>query len=68
MIENVKQYILKNVGVQHKFVYKGVRNQVDEFEGTIKDLYPNIFTVILVDGSLKSFAYSDILVSNLKIC
>ena len=67
MLDGVKEYVLKNVGVKHKFVYKGSRNQTDEFYGTIKDTYPKVFTVLSVDNKIRSFSYSDILISNLRI-
>lgn len=67
MLDSIKQYVIENVGLQHKFIYKGSRNQVEEFYGRIKDIYPKIFTIILSDNKIKAFSYSDILVSNLKI-
>lgn len=67
MLDSVKQYVIENVGLDHKFVYKGSRNQIEEFCGKIKDVYPKIFTIVLSDNRIKSFSYSDILVSNLKI-
>ena len=67
MLDSVKQYIIKNVGIKHKFAYKGSRNQIEEFYGEIRDIYPRIFTIVSSDNKIKSFSYSDILISNLKI-
>ena len=67
MLDSVKQYVIKNVGVTHKFIYKGSRNQIEEFYGKIKDIYPMIFTIVSSDNKIKAFSYSDILISNLKI-
>lgn len=67
MIENVKTKIKKNVGIKHKFIFNGVRNQSEEFEGVINNTYNKVFT-ILIDGCiLKSFSYSDVLTNNLEI-
>ncbi len=67
MLDSIKQLVLNNVGVWHSFRYKGVRNQIDEFAGMIKNVYPAVFTIMLEDSSIKSFSYSDILVSTLEI-
>ena len=52
-----------------KFKFNGSRNQIEEFEGIIKNTYPAIFTIETksVDSRIKSFTYSDILVENLEI-
>lgn len=67
MLDRVKQYIAKNVGIEHKFVYKGSRNQNEEFFGRINSIYPNVFTILLKNNSIKSFSYSDVLIAHLKI-
>lgn len=67
MIEKIKHKIQNNVGIKHKFIFNGSRNQIEEFEGVINNTYNKVFT-ILVDGyTLKSFSYSDILTNNLEI-
>ena len=38
----------------------GMRNKTDSFVGTLKDIYPQIFTVD-TGITLKSFSYSDII-------
>ncbi|MBQ2639599.1 MAG: Veg family protein [Bacilli bacterium] len=66
-IDKVKKIVLENKNKKKKFIYKGTRNQIDEFIGTINETYPVIFTIKLEDNSIKSYSYSDILIGNLKI-
>ena len=66
-LEKIKGYILKNKGVLHCFRYKGSRNQIEEFEGTINNLYPAIFTILTKDSRIQSFSYSDFLIGNIVI-
>ena len=66
-IDSVKELVRKNKGELRSFVFHGSRNQIDEFKGVITAMYPAIF-VITSDGSqIRSFSYSDLLVSNLEI-
>ena len=66
-IEKAKELVKNNKNKKKKFIYKGTRNQKDEFIGIINEMYPAIFTVRLDDDSIKSYSYSDILIGNLKI-
>ncbi len=66
-LDKVREVVLENKGVVRSFVFKGARNQIDEFDGVITDMYPAIFTITLDDNKVKSFSYSDILIDNLKI-
>ena len=48
------------------FRYNGSRNQIEEFIGYIDKLYPNVFTIKLVDSNrIKSFSYNDVLIHKL---
>lgn len=38
----------------------GMRNKKDKFIGTLKDIYPQIFTVE-VDKTIRSFSYSELI-------
>lgn len=38
----------------------GMRNKTDSFIGTLKDIYPQIFTVE-VNGSIRSFSYGELI-------
>ena len=66
-LDKIKEIVKDNKGVPHSFKFKGTRNQVDEFEGVITDLYPAIFIITMDDDKIKSFSYSDLLVDNLEI-
>lgn len=66
-LDYAKAKVNKNVGVRHKFVYKGLRNQQEEFFGIISKMYPAIFTIILDNGELRAFSYSDFLIGNIEM-
>ena len=66
-IDKIKEIVERNKNKNKKFVYKGTRNQREEFNGFINEMYPAIFTIKLEDNSIKSYSYSDILIGNLKI-
>ena len=67
ILENVKNYIFSNLGVVHKFVFYGSRNQNEEFIGMITKLYPAVFVITLENGQIRSYSYNDVLISNLQI-
>ena len=67
-INNIRNDIEKHLGIEHKFIYKGLRGQDDIFFGMIFRVYPRVFTIITNDGLLKSFSYSDYAINLLKIC
>ena len=54
--DNLKTHIGERVMVK---IY-GMRNKTDSFIGTIKDIYPQIFTVE-VGSTVKSFSYSELI-------
>ena len=62
-----KRIVNDNIFVRHHFFYKGVRNQSEEFDGKIIKAYPSIFIIELLDNTIKSFSYNDIIVGNIKI-
>ena len=66
-LDKIKEYVASNKGIVHSFIFKGTRNQVDEFQGIITDLYPTIFIITLDNSKVKSFSYSDLLVDSLEI-
>ena len=66
-LDKVKKDIEKYLYEEHKFIYIGSRNQVEEFKGKISNLYPAIFIIITSEGMYKSFTYSDFAIGNLKI-
>ena len=44
----------------------GSRNKVETIKGSISNVYPNIFTV-MVDGEQRSFRYADIITGEIKV-
>lgn len=66
-IDKMKEMVQENQGVPHLFRFHGARNQIDDFKGVITAMYPAIFIITLDDYQVKSFSYSDLLVSNLEI-
>ena len=66
MIDKVRNDMIKLQGKKIKFRYNGSRNQIEEFEGIIKNCYNS---VIIIDmGNMnKSFSYSDILIGTLEV-
>ena len=66
-MNKVKNKVKENVGIKHKFIFNGSRNQIEEFEGVINRTYNKVFTILVNDNTLKSFSYSDVLTNNLEI-
>ena len=67
ILDNVRKYISDNLGVFHKFIFYGSRNQTEEFLGILTKVYPAIFVITLENGQIRSYSYNDVLISNLKI-
>ena len=68
-IKNIKIDLEKNKGKILRFKFNGSRNQIEEFSGTIENMYNNIFVVRLYDSNqqIKSFSYVDVLTESLQI-
>ena len=67
-IEKVKNEIMLCKGKIKSFKFCGTRNKIEEFSGTIVDIYPSIFIVKVIDNNVvKSFSYSDVLIHKLVI-
>lgn len=66
MIDNIRNKILGFIGKEIRFRYNGSRNQIEEFSGVIVNCYKAVF-IIDVNGLIKSFTYSDVLIGNLEI-
>jgi len=69
VINKIKDDIKRKQGKLLKFRFNGARNQIEEFEGTIVNVYNYIFTIKTSDEKeeIKSFTYSDVLIDNLEI-
>ena len=68
-IDKIKEIVKNNRGVERSFRFRGTRNQIDEFDGIITDMYQAIFIISVKDNTsrVKSFSYSDLLTENLEI-
>ena len=69
MINQIKKDIENKKGKVLKFRFNGTRNQKEEFEGIITEIYNSIFTIKTISDKeeIKSFTYSDVLIDNLEI-
>lgn len=66
-LDKIKKIVRESLGISHLFRFRGARNQIEEFEGVITDLYPSIFIVTTNNNVVRSFTYSDLLIANLEI-
>ena len=68
-IEKIKNDIEDIKGKKRTFRFNGSRNQIEEFSGTIENVYNYIFLVKIdnENESLRSFSYTDILTESLEI-
>lgn len=67
IINKIKERISNDIGVRHKFVFHGSRNQNEEFFGIVSKIFPAIFTIELDNGQIRTYSYNDVLISNLEI-
>ena len=65
-LDRAKEMVKENVGLNLKFVYRGARNQIEEFEGKIIKCYPAIFIIETDNHIIKSFTYSDFIIKTIK--
>lgn len=67
MIGKIKDNLKDKKGKNLHFKFNGARNQIEEFNGSIENMYNFIFTIKTDDNKIKSFTYSDILIETLEI-
>ena len=69
MINKIKEDIINKKGEKHHFRFNGARNQIEEFDGIITEVYNSIFIIKIINDKeeVKSFTYSDILIENLEV-
>ena len=66
-LDTARNKIKDKIGLHLRFIYRGTRNQIEEFEGKIIKCYPYIFIIETDDHVIKSFTYSDFVIKNIKI-
>ena len=66
MVSDIKKELERNIGRKVRITVYGMRNRKEVVVGTIKEVYPNIFTVSSRDISI-CFSYSDVLIGDIKI-
>lgn len=68
-IDKIRNDLNNKLNDKFHFIYNGARNQIEEFEGKIVNLYNYVFIVKVDDTEIKkSFSYTDILIGNLVVC
>ena len=68
-IKKIRMQLEQNKGKTLHFRFNGSRNQIEEFNGEIIELYPSIFLVRLEgeENKIKSFSYSDLITESVEI-
>ena len=67
MLEKVKNNVRSSLNVNRRFIFHGARNQNEEFEGMVTEIYPAVFVINIGSGQIRTFSYSDLLIGNLEI-
>lgn len=65
-LDRAKEIVRERIGLDLKFIYRGARNQIEEFEGKIIKCYPAIFIIETDNHIIKSFTYNDFIIKNIK--
>ena len=65
-IYQAKEFVRSNYGNRVLVKVLGIRNKVEMVEGIISECYSHVFIVRTKFGN-KSFAYTDVLVGNIKV-
>lgn len=68
-LQEIKNKVNNNIGHDVIIRYNLGRNKVEKYKVRIKETYPNIFIVQLIDeqSSIKSFSYADVMTKTIKI-
>lgn len=67
-ISLIKEELERNIGRDVIIKYNLGRNKIEKYHAKIKELYNYIFVVeIKKNNELKSFTYSDVITSTIKI-
>ena len=66
-LDKIRKIIKSYIGKECRFIYKGSRNQNEEFDGIIVKCFPSIFLIKTINGTFKSFSYNDFVIRNIRI-
>lgn len=66
-LDRVREKVLEHVGKHTKFIYKGSRNQKEEFMGVIIKCFSHIFIIKTDSGQIKSFTYNDFIIKTIRM-
>lgn len=66
-LDKCRKMIYSKMNHLYRFIYRGPRNQIEEFQGKIIKCYPSIFIILTTDNIIKSFSYNDFIIKNIKI-
>lgn len=66
-LEDAKLKILALKGSMVEMDVNRGRKKIDKISGTIKDIYPSVFTVQTETEKVQTFSYYDVLCGNIKI-
>lgn len=66
-IKYIRNNLSHKVGRRITVIYYGTRNRKEKYIGILNNIYSNVFTIILIDGSIKCFNYSDILTKTIQL-
>lgn len=65
-LDTVKERLYKNLNKEVIVTVYGIRNKVNQYEGKLYKLYPNIFSIMTSEGE-KSFSYNEYVTGEVKI-
>ncbi len=65
-LEEAKLKILALKGSMVEMDVNRGRKKIDKISGTIKDIYPSVFTVQTTTEKVQTFSYYDVLCGNIK--
>ena len=68
-VQKIREKLQSYKGKTINFKFNGSRNQIEEFQGMIENVYNYVFTIKLKDNDnvRKSFSYVDVLTDSLEI-
>ncbi|MBQ9181118.1 MAG: Veg family protein [Bacilli bacterium] len=66
-ISEVRSELINHLGEEVTIKYNLGRNKFEKYNVVIKELYKNIFLVELKENLIKSFSYTDVINSTIKI-